>query len=144
MTGVQWTGVHWLYPTNPGRRCWVGRDAQDVLAPGNVRSRERVGEDGTATWLLSSGYRTMRPGDLVWLYAAGQQVLYAVARVLDVRHDEAEGSWVAQVAWCHEATEVLDADPLPRALFGQVPQSVQRANARTVEVLQDWLSSAGL
>jgi len=52
----------------------VGRAEGDVLVPGNVRPRERVDADGTITWSLSSGYRSMRAGDLVWLYAAGHQV----------------------------------------------------------------------
>lgn len=133
--------THWLYPTNPHRGCWVGRAEGDVLVPGNVRPRERVDADGTITWSLSSGYRSMRAGDLVWLYAAGHQVLYALARAEQIVHDERHGSWVAVLRWCYDATERLDSSPIPRAAFGQVPQSVQRANPQTVAVLEEWLNT---
>lgn len=132
--------VHWLYPTNPRRGCWVDAPPGDVLGPGTVRSREREGPDGLSTWRLSSGFRTLAPGDLVWLYAAGAQVLYAVARAHAVRHDPAEGSWVVDVQWCHELVDRLDDEPVPRALFGQVPQGVQRADPTTTAVLEGWLA----
>lgn len=110
-----------------------------MLVPGNVRAREREDADGTVTWSLSSGYRTMRPGDRVWLYAGGHQVLFAVARAREIAYNARAGSWVVVLRWCHSATKRLESAPIPRTAFGQVPQSVQRANPRTTAVLEEWL-----
>ncbi len=138
------TTTHWLYPTNRNRQCWVGRAPEDVLAPGNVRARERTNADGSASWRLNSGFRTMRPGDMVWLYAAGEQVIYAAAQALQVRFDETEQKWLVDVAWCHAATDQLEREAIPRANFGQIPQSVQRAGEATSAVLEQWLGAHGV
>lgn len=134
--------THWLYPTNEqGDYHLVNvTPGQPNLrvSPENVWAQIELDPDRRDTWYLSTGFRQMRGGDAVWLYAAGDQELYALARVAGVERDAA-GDHHAVLLWDLEATRRLARAPISRSSFREVPQSVRRANSATVNVLNAWL-----
>ena len=89
-------------------------------------------------WGLSSGFNIMRPDDAVWLYAAGRQYIYALARSTQTFADAGD-YWSVDLKWDIAASRALERNPIPRASFGQVPQNVCRANRQTQAVLDQWL-----
>lgn len=136
--------VRWLYPTNefgenyhlvnviPGER-----DLR--VSPDNVWSQIELAPDRQDSWYLSTGYRQMRPKDAIWLYAAGEQKLYALARVVHVYRDNM-GDHHADLIWNLAATRQLRREPIPRSSFNAVPRSVRRVDATTLAVLERWMS----
>ena len=133
--------THWLLPVDPL--------AHRPHLPADWRSRPDVGAVWTAIgrdqdasrWCLSTGYRTMRTGDLVWVYLSRRQELCALGSVRSVEQDD--GAWYALMAWDAAATAVLGTDPVPRRVLGQVPVSVCRANPAAAGVLDEWLADHG-
>lgn len=125
--------VHWLLPVNPAAHAehqpddWRTRaDATAVWAAiGRSQPVER--------WCLRSGYRMMRPGDVIWAYLAVRQEVCAVGRVRAVVDDGA--AWFVDVAWDDRATRALCRAPVPRSSFAQVPMSTCRARPATIQVL---------
>ena len=144
--------VHWFLPINPA--------AHAEHMPADWRTRE----DATAVWeaigrsqpidrwCLRTGFRTMKAGDVIWVYLSKRQELCAVGRVrrtafevdgvetpetgdgpseLSPAEDCAgatggEGGWYVYVDWDEPRTAELCRHPIPMAVFGQVPMSVGR------------------
>ncbi len=136
--------VHWLYPTNESGDYHLDNvipDGRDLrVSPRNVWSQIDLDPQRHDSWYLSTGYRQMQPKDAIWLYAAGEQMLCALAQVVQVYQDHA-GHHHADLIWNLTATRQLNAEPIPRSLFKAVPQSVRRADATTVAVLERWMSA---
>lgn len=127
------TPVHWLLPIDPASHAehlpadWRTRaDATAVWAAiGRSQPIHR--------WCLRTGFRVMRPGDLIWAYLSRRQQLCAVGAVAEILHED--GAWFVRVDWDGPRTARLCREPLPRSAFGQVPMSTCRAGRRATEVL---------
>lgn len=126
-------GTHWLLPINPAAHAehlpadWrAGHDATGVWeAIGRSQAIDR--------WCLSSGFRTMRPGDVIWAYLSRRQEVCAVGVVRGVERED--NGWFVSVDCDQIRTARLCRDPLRRSSFGQVPMSTCRANAHASAVL---------
>ena len=144
--------VHWFLPINPASH------AEHM--PADWRTREDATEVWEAIgrsqpidrWCLRTGFRTMKAGDVIWVYLSKRQELCAVGRVrrtafevdgvetpetgdgpseLSPAEDCAgatggEGGWYVYVDWDEPRTAELCRHPIPMAVFGQVPMSVGR------------------
>lgn len=125
--------AHWLLPIDPA--------AHLEQQPPDWRTRpdatavwESIGRSQPIhRWCLRTGFRTMRPGDLIWAYLSKRQEVCAVGTVRTVLNEG--GAWFVHVDWDAERTAQLCRHPVPRADFGQVPMSVCRANKEAVEAL---------
>ncbi|MFC7403269.1 hypothetical protein [Citricoccus sp. GCM10030269] len=132
--------THWLLPINPAAHAehqpadWRERyDATGVWkAIGQSQPIDR--------WCLNSGFRTMRPGDVIWAYLSQRQDICAVGVVRNIAHED---GWIVYLDWDSERTAHLCRDPLPRRAFGQVPMSTCRADARAAAVLSQWYEETG-
>lgn len=127
--------THWLLPIDPAAHAehqpadWRTRaDATVVWAAiGRSQPIER--------WCLRSGFRTMRPGELIWAYLSRRQELCAVGEVREIRQEG--GAWFVHIDWDAQRTAALCRNPLPRSAFGQVPMSTCRAGERAADVLTE-------
>lgn len=125
---------HWLYPTNEASRYVLADDGkQTKVSPEALWESIKAGQVTADAWVLTSGYRSLTRSDVVWLYAGGRQYIYAMARVASVYEESFE--WYADLVWDLDATRQLIKNPIPRSTFQQIPQSVRRANALTLPVL---------
>lgn len=136
------SGVHWLYPVNERSDYWLdGIDGQQLkVTPENVWEEVRADPARPDSWYLSNGYKSMRPGDRLWIYAAGRQFIFALGQVTRVERHR-DGTWHAIVTWDAEATDRLRKAPISRGEFKQIPQSPCRAAPSTARILQRWLKS---
>jgi HNH endonuclease len=134
--------THWLYPTNE-RSDYVLTDSRQktsAVSPATILADVERAPEQVDRWLLSSGYRAMRPGDAVWIYASRPyQYICAIAQVVEAGVADA-GAYVL-LAWNLDATRRLMAAPILRpADFQQVPQQAAvRADPVTVAALDGWL-----
>lgn len=134
--------AHWIYPTNPSSDYHLDNpDGPTEVSPQQLLKGIEQAPDKVDAWNLSTGYRTMRPGDAVWIYAADQyQSICALARAVDVYHDI--DGWHVALIWNLDATRKLMRNPIPRSEFAQIAQqSAVRANPTTATVLAKWLRS---
>lgn len=139
--------THWLYPTNDAPNSGYHLEDLDSgdwlpVSPESVWYGLRRHPDRIDDWGLSNGFNIMRAGDAVWLYAAGRQYVYALAQAAQIWSED--GLWSVKLNWDLPGTQALEASPIPRANFGQVPQNVCRANPRTQAVLETWLTARGI
>lgn len=133
--------VHWLYPVNELSDYYLETAGGGRLrvTPENLWSEIQANPNRSDSWYLSSGYRSMRVSDLLWIYSAGaHQFICALGRVVRVEQDRA-GQWHAILIWDLEATLALKEKPLERSAFHQIPQHPQRANESTKKYLDRWL-----
>ena len=133
--------VHWLYPVNESSDYYLETDSGGRLpvTPENLWSEIQANPNRSDSWYLSSGYRSLRMGDLLWIYSGGvHQFICALGRVVRVEQDRA-GQWHAILVWDLEATLALKGAPLERSVFHQIPQRPQRANDYTQKYLERWL-----
>jgi hypothetical protein len=139
------TTVNWLYPVNEGSNYWLedGAGGQHPVTPGNLWASIETDTLQRDSWFLSTGYRSLRPGDLIWIYAAGHQFLCALGQVVSIEQDLA-GDWHAVLVWDAAATSALKQNPITRSAFGQIPQSPCRANPATSRYLNGWLADRRL
>lgn len=138
--------VNWLYPVNPASNYYLldvktGRRSS-VTAESLWDSIERQ-PDEADSWYLSTGFRSLHPDDLLWIYVAGRQDICALGQVSQIERHR-NGSWHAQVLWDSAATKQLRAAPIPRAAFSQIPQAPCRADATTSKLLDKWLVDRSL
>lgn len=65
--------VSWLYPVNENSDYYLDSagGVQLRVTPDNLWAEIQATPDRSDSWFLSSGYRSMRADDLVWIYAAG-------------------------------------------------------------------------
>jgi hypothetical protein len=137
--------THWLYPTNEASDYWLedpDTGERTEVSPENLLPQIEKHPDRLDPWYLRRGFRTMKPSDVVWIYAAGIQQIYAMGRAVEIYQDDDE-SWHTDLAWDLDVTRRLTAHPIHRSEFGQIPQSVCRANETTTRVLEAWLRDAG-
>lgn len=127
------SGAHWLLPIDPASHAehlpadWRTRRDATAVWQGVARSQ------ALERWCLRTGYRTMRPGDLVWAYLSRRQEVCAVGTVREVVREG--DAWFVLVDWDSARTADLLRAPLPRSDFGQVPMSVCRAGAHAAATL---------
>lgn len=133
--------AHWLLPIDPAAHLeyqpedW--RTRADATAVWDAIGRsQRIDR-----WCLRTGYRTMRPGDLIWAYLSKRQEVCAVGVVRSVAN-EGDG-WFVHVDWDVERTARLCRNSVPRREFGQVPMSTCRANDAAAAVLRERYVAAG-
>lgn len=143
--------THWLYPIHAGTgHYFEDKDGNPIVDP-------VTGEYDTSTeafwsslrvnnaerWYLNGGYRIMRPNDLIWIYAASpDQAIVGLGRATDIYLDEDDGYWYVDIAWDQTASAALRKQPIPRALFGDIPQSPAiRPSPKARKVLEDWLGA---
>ncbi|WP_226913289.1 hypothetical protein [Gephyromycinifex aptenodytis] len=141
-TGATAGRTHWLLPIDPGAHLehqppdWRVRPDAGPIWAAIARSQP------VQRWCLSTGYRTMQRGDLIWAYLSRRQEICAVGAVRQVCCED--GSWYVLVDWDAERTSRLCDAPLPRSRFHQIPMSVCRAGQLAAAVLTDyWESAAG-
>lgn len=133
--------THWLYPIN-SKGGYVLRNPSTgettEVSPQELLRQIELYPDKVDPWYLISGFRLMKPGDAVWIYASGDmQAIVALGRAIEIYEDE-EG-WHVNLAWDLGATRALMNSPIPRADYGQVVQTVARAQPPTEAVLERWL-----
>jgi hypothetical protein len=138
--------VHWLYPINASSDYWledVDTGERTAVSPEELLTQVEKHPDRLDTWHMSTAFRLMQAGDAVWIYAGGRdQAICALGRAMQVYQDDGVG-WQVLLRWNLAATRRLMAEPIPRSLFGQIPQSVRRADETTQRVLASWLSEHG-
>jgi hypothetical protein len=98
-------------------------------------------------WHISSGFKRMVPGDVIWFYAlAPDQTVGACGIALEV-DQENHSVWFR---WHQDVTEGLAQVPFTRRpdlggiRFTQVPQSVQRLNSESMLAMAKWKALAGV
>jgi hypothetical protein len=133
--------VHWLYPVNAKSGFTIDdlETGTDVpVTPQSILRFVELNGDKPDLWELSSGYRTMAPDDVLWVYAAGLQAIVAIARVYGVQDDGLDRR--VQLGWSIAGTRALNAQPISRAAIGNPRvQNVQRASPRATAALASWL-----
>ena len=145
--------VHWFLPINPAAHGehlpadWLTREDATAVWEAIGRS-QRIDR-----WCLRTGFRTMKPGDVIWAYLSRRQELCAVGTVRrtafevdGVETDPAEGrgggdgGWYVYVEWDETRTAELCRHPVPRSVFGQVPMSVGRVGVSAIARVRHALS----
>jgi hypothetical protein len=137
---------HWLYPVNAASNNYLLDPATgnrlDVTAE-NLWAIIDAAPDQVDPWWLNTGYRSMRPDDLVWVYDAGtHQALVAMGRAQRIYQDH--DSWHVDLLWDLPTTWALREEPIPRSVYQQVVLSQARANANTSTLLDNWLATRQL
>ncbi|RAO63877.1 HNH endonuclease [Micromonospora saelicesensis] len=137
--------IHWIYPTNEKSNYYLAtRDGDTEVSPQQLLNDIRQSRSEVDRWVLGTGFRQMRPGDAIWVYASTPyQYICALAQTVDIDFDGE--FWHASLLWNIDATERLMQNPIQRSLFGQIAQrAAVRANQHTAEVLDDWLTTQRL
>lgn len=135
--------THWLYPVNATTDSRI--NTPDGLEPVSLAAFRRLDFGQLSVWGLRSGHRTMRPGDLVWVYfSRPESALGALGRVVTVRPDASGAGHEAVLSWDRPATTALVAAPIPLSRLGRAPRAVRRADPGLAELLRDWLSEHDL
>lgn len=141
--------THWWYPIQAGTdHFFSDADGNPILDP-------VTGEPDTspeAFWVsvavntaerfyLSSGFRTMQPGDLVWVYAGlPTQAAVGLGRASDVYYAEVEATWFVHLVWDRAVCAALQQHPIPRSEFGDlIRKPARRASPKAARVLTAWL-----
>lgn len=133
--------THWLLPIDPTAHARY-QPSDWATRPDATAVWEAIGRSQPATrWCLRTGFRTMRPGDLIWAYLSRRQDLCAVGDVRAVVSED--GAWFVEVGWDEARTSALCRHPLPRSAFQQVPMSVCRAGDVAAPVLSRRYSELG-
>ena len=132
---------YWLYPVNPSSGYYiVDPDTgveRSVSAEHLWNDIPRFGNE-LDPWYLATGYRSMLPGDLIWIYEAGRrQAVIALGHAQRIYEDDS--GWHVDLRWNQLATAQLRKSPIPLEVLGQTAQSQVRANAAAAGVLEDWL-----
>lgn len=136
---------HWLYPINFKAGYVLGGNegqgtelvTRENLWSGILSPRN---EGAVDDWHLSSGYRSMRPGDLIWIVdTAPPKAIVAVGEAIEV-YRKPSGNWSVDLMWLQHLVSRLKDDPIPKSSYGQTAQTVNRANSRTSRILDDWLA----
>lgn len=127
--------THWLLPIDPAAHL-EHQPADWRTRPDATAVWEAIGRSQPIDrWCLRTGFRTMRPGDLIWAYLSKRQEVCAVGVVRSVVNEG--GAWFVHIDWDAERTARLCRHPVPRAEFGQVPMSTCRATTDAAAVLSE-------
>lgn len=136
---------HWLYPVNPASDYVLVNDVDGSTEAVSPESVNRSALDGTSStsWILNSGFKTMKPGDLLWIYfALPLQKVTGVAQVQEIY--KAPDGWRADLLWLPEWCRQLFDHPIPAHELDSRPQSVRRASEQGAKYLDRWISKAGV
>lgn len=131
---------YWLYPVNraSGYVLCVG-GAEIPVTRENIWASIEANPQIIDAWHLATGYRMMRPADLVWIVDVHpQKAIVAVGRVKDV-YESADGYWSADLAWDLAVTQALRKHPIWGTDYDQRAMSVVRATDQTRRVIDQWL-----
>jgi hypothetical protein len=81
--------THWIYPTNEQSDYHLNTpDGNTEVSPERLLGGIEQRPDHVHSWYLRTGFRTMRPGDAVWIYAADPyQYICALAQAVDIYPD---------------------------------------------------------
>lgn len=134
--------AHWIYPTNEKSDYYLDTpNGNTEVSPQRLLDDIEQNPAKTDPWILKTGFRTMQPGDAVWVYAADPyQYICALGQTVDIYPDG--DVWYASLIWNLDATRRLMKDPIPRSAFGQIAQRAAiRADQATVDILNDWLQA---
>ncbi|SCG54784.1 hypothetical protein OG423_02695 [Micromonospora zamorensis] len=137
--------THWIYPTNEKSNYYLDTANGDTeVSPQQLFSDIRQSRSEVDRWVLGTGFRQMRPGDAIWVYASTPyQYICALTQAIDIDFDG--DFWHASLVWNLDATQRLMHDPIRRSTFGQIAQrAAVRANQHTAEVLDEWLTTQQL
>lgn len=146
--------THWLYPIHAGTgHYFEDQDGNPILdpttgaydtSPAAFWASLRVNH--AERWYLNGGFRIMRREDLIWIYAASpDQSIVGLGRAADIYLDGVDGYWYVDILWDRVACAALRKQPIPRTLFGDIPQSPAiRPSDKARTVLEDWLKNHGL
>lgn len=136
---------HWLYPINAGSRYRLGSHDSgelDLVTRQNLWEGILTSPTGLDDWHLSTGYRSMMPGDLIWIVdTAEPKAVVAVGQAVAIYRTPGD-TWSVDLMWLRDLVLRLKAHPIPKSSYAQTAQTVSRANARTTEVLETWLQDA--
>jgi hypothetical protein len=134
---------HWIYPVNPASDYYIvdsDTGAQQIVNAENLWDDIPRRGDQLDDWFLSTGYRSMLPGDLVWIYEAGlRKAVIALGHAQRIYLDNT--GWHVDLRWDQSATAQLRRAPIQRQVLGQTAQSQVRANATARGVLDGWLAT---
>lgn len=134
--------VHWIYPTNEKSNYYLDtRNGDTEVSPQQLLNDIQQSRSEVDRWVLGTGFRQMRPGDAIWVYASTPyQYICGLAQAIDIDFDG--DFWHASLVWNLDATQRLMRDPIPRSAFGQIAQrAAVRANQHTAEALDGWLTT---
>jgi hypothetical protein len=136
----------WLFPTNTASpNYW--NDTDRTLGTRLAVVDEALNGPLATSWPLSNGYRTMRPYDVVWIYAGGEGALCAAATVEDVC-EQADGTWAALWTWRRDITRALQERELSRQpgapfTFTKVVRGIRRVDSETAQAIDRWIDAVG-
>jgi len=136
---------HWLYPINFKAGYVLGgyeAGETELVTRENLWSGilSSLNEGAVDDWHLSTGFKSMKPGDLIWVVdTAPPKAIVAVGEAIEV-YRKPSGSWSVDLMWLQHLVSRLKDDPIPKGSYGQTAQTVNRANSRTSRVLDDWLA----
>ena len=146
--------THWLYPIHAGTDHWFeDKDGNPILDPDTGEYDTSVAAfwsslrvNDAERWYLNGGFRIMKPNDLIWIYAASPaQAIVGLGRATNIYLDEFDGYWYVDIIWDQTASAALRKQPIPRSLFGDIPQSPAiRPSAKARKVLENWLEANSL
>lgn len=137
--------VNWIYPVNSksGYVLQPGVRNNNMVSPENIWKMIRNNPYKPDAWYLSKGYRTMNPGDRIWVYSAGDNQFICALGIVAQIEQYKDGDWYAILIWNLTATQALEKNPIRREEYGQIVQSPARANEATSHYLDAWLSRNG-
>ncbi|RQW84065.1 hypothetical protein [Micromonospora globispora] len=81
--------THRIYPTNEKSDYYLDNPNGDTeVSSQRLLDDIEQSPDKADPWILGTGYRKMRPGDAVWVYAAGRyQYICALGKAVDIYPD---------------------------------------------------------
>ena len=132
--------LYWLYPVNraSGYSLIVG-GAYIPVTRENIWESIEANPQVIDAWHLATGYRMMRPEDLIWIVDVyPPKAIVAVGRVKDV-YETDEGYWNADLAWDLPITQALRKHPIWGTDYEQKTMSVARATDQSRRVIDQWL-----
>ena len=96
--------THWIYPTNERSNYYLVKPNGNIeVSPHRLLEDIEQSPDKLHPWVLTTGFRVMRPGDAIWIYAAGPyQYICALAQAVDIYPDGK--SWSVTLLWSFDAT----------------------------------------
>jgi hypothetical protein len=145
--------THWLYPIHRGTgHYFEGKDGKPILDP--VTEDYDTSTDAfwasvrvntSEAFYLSRGFRLMQPDDLIWIYAGSpDQSIVGLGRASRIDLNRKDDFWYVDIVWDQNACAALERAPIPRTLFGDIPQTAAvRASDKAKKVLEGWLKQEG-
>lgn len=128
---------YWFYPVSPSSGFSLLLASGEHVPVTAQALWDDIGKDHLAAdaWQLSQGYKSMRAGDLVWIYESSpRREVVAVGRARNVY--QGGNGWYVDLLWDPDATADLERHPIPLSELEAPVQSVRRASAVEFAVLK--------